>query len=105
MALALAAGCGGDDDGGGRGDGGAGDDGGGGNADAGQVCGGLAGDPCPADLFCCHPDPRIADDLGMCTDKANLRDMGQECGVTSGACCAENLSCSINDSTGDGVCR
>src|SRR5689334_8329450 len=103
LCLLLGSGCGGDDGDGGQRPRDAGVDAA--PADAGAECGGFGGIPCEADLVCCHPDPRIADGLGMCVAESNLRALDQPCGTTSGACCAAGLVCDIEGDATDGVCR
>jgi hypothetical protein len=59
---------------------------------------------CEGELVCCRPDPRIADDFGMCVRKANLMPAGEPCGPASGACCEEGLICDIRGEEDEGIC-
>ncbi|MFH2007991.1 MAG: hypothetical protein ABI333_15520 [bacterium] len=76
-------------------------------AGLGESCGGHAKDPigCVSDLFCCQPDPRIADIPGTCVEPEERSSAGAACGATSGLCCAPGMWCSVWDQVaGDGTC-
>ncbi|MDY0002625.1 MAG: hypothetical protein RBU30_15120 [Polyangia bacterium] len=76
-------------------------------AELGESCGGYAKDPigCASGLFCCQPDPRIADIPGTCVEQSDRAGVGEACGATTSACCASGSWCSVWDQeAGDGTC-
>jgi hypothetical protein len=76
-------------------------------AQLGEQCGGYSAHPigCESDLFCCQPDPTIADIPGACIDPGDRGAFGVACGRSNGVCCGVGLYCEIGSSvTGDGSC-
>ncbi len=74
----------------------------------GETCGGFTtiedAVVCEAALFCCQPNPAIADAPGTCVASGDLGASGDPCGPASRVCCADGSACVDVDAAGVGTC-
>jgi hypothetical protein len=59
---------------------------------------------CNSGLVCCAPDPRVANQSGVCVDKTTLAKENEACGVSTSRCCDVGLLCEVDNATGSGRC-